>query len=133
MQIPPDVLYARSYTFSNPNSANGPMGSFTINFNTGIGGTGVHGPIMIQSMDGGGFATHLMFLGSVETDAATGYVNIAAKSSGYAETSVPPQKYPISGALVGITLPPDGHTGTISVDGIIANLPCKLVTTTIHH
>ncbi len=116
-----NVLWAE-YTFNNPESINGPFGSFTLIIIEESGQYYSSGEMNIRTLFGLGSSTTLYFTGTADFNGSTGITTVNA--NGYGIVSIPLQgDYPVI-EEVEIQLNPGFKTGTVGSG--FGGLPCKV-------
>lgn len=120
-----NVLIIADYSFANPYSINGPLGTLNITLTN----DDAFGEIEITTLYGLGTKTTLNFQGSTEFNPSTGYTTIHAIAKGV--TYIPFDKPKSIKTEVSISLNPGFKEGTMSVKGFFNDY--KLTLTKIYH
>lgn len=110
------------YSYSNPESINGPFGKFSLyigdNLITG-------GNLEITTLFGLGTTIELVFVGECKFDAGTGYTSIRAQGVGHVNQFGHEPKAFVT--TIKILLDPGMQDGSITVDDFLEGLPCQVV------
>ena len=104
------VDFFGSFAFHNPDSINGPFGTFNLT----IAGDKAFGTVNINTLFEIGAKCNLAYTGTATADGSTGYINVVAAGTGTIESGLDTDKRAFTSEIK-IALAPDRSTGTITV------------------
>lgn len=111
-----DIVIDCKYSFSNPDSINGPFGTVDIIISDSGMASGV---LNIQTLFGMGSFTILHFANRLRYNGSTGYSSIQAQGTGTIVVRPNPARHITE--EISISLAPDYENGTISVTGFFSD------------
>lgn len=119
------IVYTGDYAFNNPDSINGPFGTFHFVL-TSTGDTS--GNMVINTLFGLGSVTNLVYQGTSKWNPSTGYTSVTAVGKGTITVRPNPPR-PIT-AKIDMELEADFQHGTVSIEGF-GKFPCHATATVV--